>query len=95
VDPNVLAFWKDLIALGIVTGGLLGGAGVLAWTVARWRSLKAGQQANPELLRAMDELRTSVDAVHEDMAEMADRLEFTERALMRLADQKQRQLPES
>jgi len=50
-----------------------------------------GQAASPELGERVAQLESDLDAVRHELAESQERLDFTERALARVRDQ--RQLP--
>ena len=77
----------NLIERIIILLSGVGAIGVVGWTAVAWRRVGAGKRdANPELLTAIEELRSSVDGMREGVADIADRLEFTERAMAQLAD---------
>ncbi|HEX9692412.1 MAG TPA: hypothetical protein VGA22_09970 [Gemmatimonadales bacterium] len=84
----------NLVEALIVMFGVLGVSGIGAWVLVKRRRHSELQAADPALLSVLEQLRASVDGMREDVADMADRLEFTERAMAQLAEQKNRgQLP--
>ncbi|UCG85685.1 MAG: hypothetical protein JSW71_17415 [Gemmatimonadota bacterium] len=75
----------SLLEMVIIAGSVLGGLGIItyAW-VKRRPSLGKGELAG--LTQSINTLRDSVDGMREELGDVSDRLDFTERVLTRLAD---------
>jgi len=64
--------------------GVLGGVGVLAlvfWFKLQKKELEMRRQPNPELGPVVDALRDDLDDTRAQLADMQERLDFTERLL--------------
>jgi hypothetical protein len=80
----------ELLTTLIVSISLLGAMGIAAkvWLTRKAQALPGGR----EIVDAIEGLRDSIEGMRAEVAELAERVEFTERVLARLADE-QRQLP--
>jgi len=83
---------SSLTALFIIFAAVIGSTmmvGVFAYFLHRIRQLEAGSRgegAPPQLTREMSELREELAAVEEAFAALSERLDFTEKLLMKGAD---------
>jgi len=79
-----------LLALSILVFGALG----VTWLLTQGRSQAAMPPGgrDVDLLRAVQDLQLEMDAVRGELAEVQERLDFTERLLARSADAPQSRL---
>ncbi|KPJ90455.1 MAG: hypothetical protein AMS18_10870 [Gemmatimonas sp. SG8_17] len=75
----------NLLEMVIIAGSVLGGLGMItyAW-VKRRPQLGKGELSG--LTESINTLRESVDGMREELGDVSDRLDFTERVLTRIAD---------
>jgi hypothetical protein len=77
----------------IITAGVIGGLLIVSRTWVKTRLSKGGADVI-QLAESVDRLRDSVEGMREELGDVADRLEFTERVLAKVAEE-QRRLPSS
>lgn len=76
---------QSLLEMLIVTTGTLTGL----WIVVRVWSQRRSRVGGPDMTRlseSVDKMRESVEQMRDELADVGERLEFTERMLARLAD---------
>jgi hypothetical protein len=75
----------------IVTMGVIGALLIVskAWVKTR---LSKGGGDDTQLTESVDQLRESVEGLREELGDVADRMDFTERVLAKVAEE-QRRLP--
>ena len=82
MNPEALAVLIPVVLFG----------GFFAWMIARTVSraytakLQAGSQAGPALEARQEELAAALDEVRREVAELAERVDFTERLLAKARD---------
>jgi hypothetical protein len=77
----------------IITTGVIGGLLIVSRTWVKTRLSKGGGDV-AQLAESVDRLRDSVEGMREELGDVADRLDFTERVLAKVAEE-QRRLPNS
>lgn len=87
MDRHALAIFIPIIVMGF-TGLIAFSYTPLGRALAR---RLGGQAANPELDERVAQLETDLEAVRHELADSHERIDFTERALAQVRDQ--RQLP--
>jgi hypothetical protein len=75
----------NLLEMLIVAGSVLGGLGIIAYAWVRRRPT-LGKSELAGLTESVNTLRESVDGMREELGDVSDRLDFTERVLTRIAD---------
>ncbi len=75
----------------ILTSGVIAGLWIVSRTWIQTRIGKGGADVR-KLAESMDRLRESVESMRDELGDISDRLEFTERVLAKVADE-QRKLP--
>ncbi len=68
------------------------------WIVSRaWINRRQVKGSDPKLIDAIEKMHQGIEGMRDELADVADRLEFTERVLGRLAEgnQDKQQLPRS
>jgi hypothetical protein len=68
----------------IITAGVIGGLLIVSRTWVKTRLSKGGADVI-QLAESVDRLRDSVEGMREELGDVADRLEFTERVLAKVA----------
>ncbi len=82
----------ELEALQTILGSMVGVGGVLTALVIttryklRRREIEVRSGGHEELGRAMETLRNEVQEAREEIAELSERVDFTERLLTKLSD---------
>jgi len=74
-----------LMAL-ITAGGVLGGLGIVSWALVKRRP-QIGSSEVAKLTESIERMRESVDGMRDEMGEVFDRLDFSERILSQVADE--------
>jgi hypothetical protein len=74
----------DIVQMVVTAAALISGLGIVAWA---WTRRRAGAPSREiaGLTESIQALRESVEELRHDVADMTDRLDFTERALARLS----------
>lgn len=75
----------------IITVGSISGLWIVSRTFLKLRLSKGGGDLT-RLTESVDQLRESVEGMREELGDVADRLDFTERVLAKVAEE-QRRLP--
>jgi hypothetical protein len=86
----------NLLEQLIIAGSVLGALGMITYAWVKRRPA-AGKGELTRLTESINSLRESVDGMREELGDVSDRLDFTERVLARVADTAKpadRRLPE-
>jgi outer membrane murein-binding lipoprotein Lpp len=75
----------------IITAGVVGGLFIVSRTWVKTRLSRAGGDVT-QLTESVDQLRESVEGMREELGDIADRMDFTERVLSKVAEE-QRRIP--
>jgi hypothetical protein len=82
---------RDVLEMLIITAGVVGGLFIVSRTWVKTRLSRGGGDVT-QLTESVDRLRESVEGMREELGDVADRLDFTERVLAKVAEE-QRKLP--
>lgn len=88
MDKQSIALMIPLFALTIPIIGIIAGS-VLKLQKSRMELLRLQGQADPGLLNELDELRQEIHQLRGELAEVQERLDFTERLLSNRHDRPQ------
>jgi len=82
---------QNILEMLIMSGATIS----VVWIAARVfiHRKRVSGTADPKLIEAVDRLRESVDGMRDDLADVSERLDFTERVLGQIAEGRQRELP--
>lgn len=86
----------NLLEQLIIAGSVLGGLGMITYAWVKRRPA-GGKGEMGRLTDSINSLRESVEGMREELSDVSDRLDFTERVLSRVADTAKpadRRLPE-
>ena len=75
----------SLLEMLIISGSVLGGLGILTYAWVKRRP-HMGKSELAGLTDSVNTLRESVEGMREEIGEVSERLEFTERVLTRIAE---------
>ena len=75
----------SLLETLIISGSVLGALGIITWGFVKKRT-SLGKGGMTGLADSVNALRESVEGMRDELGDMSDRLEFTERVLTRVAD---------
>jgi hypothetical protein len=84
---------RAILEMLIVTTGVISGLLIVSRAWVKTRLSKGGGDVT-QLAESVDRLRESVEGMREELGDIADRMEFTERVLGKVAEE-QRRLPNS
>lgn len=92
MDPIAIGALNEILTTVVASITILVGLGLglRAWT-KRAAALHAGQASR--LLEGVEAMQRTLEDMRQDMAEVHDRLDFTERLLTQVVDQSERRLP--
>jgi len=92
MDPIAIGALNEIVTTIVVSFTILIGLGLglRAWT-KRAAALRAGDAAR--LLEGVETMQRTLEDMRQDVADMNDRLDFTERLLTQVVDQSGRRLP--
>ena len=85
-DAHMESYQIAEVLLALITAvGVMGGLGIVSWAWVKRRPQIAESDVT-KIAESIEGLRSSVDAMRDELGEVFDRLDFNERILSQVAD---------